>query len=196
MDTEGEERMRTSLIIPMMMYGKFRSERAKRDENGKAIVLKRDSKGRKVYDTEKCWVTHSERNGDKGVYPSVNKIYTRIAKGRQKLTAPAQKLKEKWELEAHLWMKDNHWEMSEKEKVVIELTAYFPNDNLRRDTNNVFKMMMDAFTGIIYDDDEFALPRVMDFHKVGEGEKPYFKLDIYLKSEEDEILMERIAERS
>lgn len=187
--------MRTTLILPMMMFGKFRRERAKRDKDGNAIVKKVDSKGRKVYETEKYWLEHSEKKGDKGVYPSVNHIYTRMAKGRQKLTAPAEKLKEKWETEARMWVEENGWQLTEEEKVVVELTAYFPNDKLRRDTNNVFKLMMDAFTGIVYDDDEFALPRVMDFHRVGEGEKPYFQLDIYLKSEEDEVLMQRLAER-
>lgn len=186
--------MRTTLILPMMMYGKFASTRAKRDKDGNAIVKKRDSKGRLVYEREKCWVTHSEKDGDKGVYPSVNHIYKRIAHGRQKLTTPAEKLKEKWEAAAHMWVEENGWQLTKEEKVVVELTAYFPNDNLTRDTNNVFKLLMDAFTDIIYDDDEYALPRVMDFHKVGEEEKPYFKLDIYLKSEENEVFMQRMLE--
>jgi Holliday junction resolvase RusA-like endonuclease len=185
--------MRESLILPMMMFGKFRSTRAKRDSEGNAIVKKISSKGKKVYENEKCWITHSEKNGDKGIYPSVNHIYTRMGKGRQKLTAPAEKLKDKWEAAAYMWVQDNAWKMTKEEKVVVELTAYFPNDKIRRDTNNVFKLMMDSFSDIIYDDDEYALPRVMDFHRVEEGEKPYFKLDIYLKSEEDAILMERVA---
>lgn len=185
--------MRESLIIPMMMFGKFRGTKAKRDEEGNAIVKKRDSKGRLTYVTEKTWVTHSEKNGDKGVYPSVNHIYKRMGNGRQKLTAPAEKLKEKWEMEAKAWAEKHNWEVTKKQKVVVELTAYFPADKKTRDTNNVFKLMMDAFSEIIYDDDEFALPRVMDFHRVKAGEKPYFKLDIYLKSEEDEVIMQRIA---
>lgn len=185
--------MREPLLIPMMMFGKFRRERAKRDAEGNTIIKKRDKNGKPVYEKEKYWLVHSEKNGDSGVYPSVNHIYTRMAKGRQKLTAPAEKLKEKWESFAYQWAADHNWEMTKGEKVVIELTAYFPNDKLRRDTNNVFKLMMDAFTGIIYDDDEYALPRVMDFHRVGEGEKPYFELNIYKKSEEDEILMKRLA---
>lgn len=187
--------MRNSLILPMMMFGKFRQERAKRDENGNTIIKKRNAQGKPVYEIEKVWVTHTEKKGDQGIYPSVNRIYQRMRNGRQKLTGPAERLKERWEAEAHAWVDENHWELTKKEKVIIELTAYFPNDKYRRDTNNVFKLMMDAFTDIIYDDDEFALPRVMDFHKVEEGEKPYFKLDIYLKSEEDEILMQRIAEK-
>lgn len=185
--------MRTPLIIPMMMFGKFRSTVAARDEEGNAIVLRRDAKNRPVYKKVKSWVTHSEKAGDKGVYPSVNHIYTRMAGGRQKLTAPAEKLKKRWEALAYEWVATNGWQLTKEEKVVVELIAHFPADKLRRDTNNVFKLMMDAFTGIIYDDDEYALPRVMDFHRVAEGEQPYFELNIYLKSEEDEVLMQRLA---
>lgn len=185
--------MRDTLIIPMMMFGKFRRERAKRDELGNTIIKRRDSKGRPVYETEKYWLTHSEKAGDKGVYPSVNHIFTKMAKGRLKLITPAEKLKERWEAEAREWVAKHAWQMTEGEKVVIEMTAHFPADKIRRDTNNVFKLMMDAFTGVIYDDDEYALPRVMDYHRVAEGEKPYFELNIYLKSEEDEVLMRRIA---
>ncbi|MCY9186643.1 RusA family crossover junction endodeoxyribonuclease [Bacillus halotolerans] len=188
--------MRESLIIPMMMFGRFRSTRAKRDENGNAIVKKLDSRGRKVYEKEKCWITHNQKDGDKGVYPSVNHIYERMQKGRQKLTKPAQDLKKRWEAAAHLWASKTGWTQTSNEKVVVELTAYFPSDNIRRDTNNVFKLMMDAFSEIIYDDDVNVLPRVMDFQKVKENEQPYFKLDIYLKSEEDQVIMERIAEAS
>jgi len=187
--------MRKSLILPMMMFGKFQSRRAKRDENGKAIIKGYYKNGKPKYETEKCWVIHNESKGDKGVYPSVNHIYTRIAKGRQKLTAAAERLKERWEIEARMWAEEVGWQLTQQQKVVIELTAYFPPDNINRDTNNVFKLMMDAFNGIIYDDDEYALPRVMDFHKVKEGEKPYFQLDIYLKSEEPDIMMQRVMEK-
>jgi Holliday junction resolvase RusA-like endonuclease len=185
--------MRSSLIVPMMMFGKFRSTVAARDEDGNTIILRRDAKGRPVYKKTKSWTTHSEKNGDKGIYPSVNHIYTRMAKGRQKLTAPAEGLKRRWEAAAFEWVAQNGWALTSEEKVIVELTAYFPNDKVRRDTNNVFKLLLDSFNGIIYDDDEFALPRVMDFHRVAEGEQPYFELTIYLKSEEDEVLMQRVA---
>lgn len=178
-----------------MMFGKFRSTRAKRDKDGNTIIKSYYKNGSPNYEKQKCWVTHSEKDGDKGVYPSVNHIYTRMAKGRQKLTKPAEDLKAKWEAQAMIWAQENHWEVAEKEKVVVELTAYFPNDNLIRDTNNVFKLLLDAFSKIIYDDDEYALPRVMDFHNVKEGEKPYFELNIYKKSEEDTVIMERLANK-
>lgn len=187
--------MRTSLILPMMMYGRFRRERAARDEEGNTIILDRYKNGKPKYKKEKYWLIHSEKAGDPGVYPSVNHIYTRMAKGRQKLIKPAENLKERWEAEAHFWKEAVGWEMTKNEKIIIETTAYFPQDNIRRDINNIFKLLLDAFNGIIYEDDEFALPRVMDFHHVTEGHSPYFELNIYKKSEEDEITMERFHQK-
>ncbi|MGV7000344.1 RusA family crossover junction endodeoxyribonuclease [Priestia megaterium] len=185
--------MRKTLIVPMMMFGRFRATVAKRDKNGDTIIKRRDSKGRPVYEKQKVWVVRREKDGDPGMYPSVNHIYERMAKGRQRLTEPAEQLKRKWETLAKMWAEEVAWHTTKGEKVVVELTAHFPADKKRRDTNNVFKLMMDAFTGIIYDDDEYALPRVMDFHRVAEGQKPYFELNIYLKSEEDAVMMERYA---
>lgn len=186
--------MRESLILPMMMFGRFRRERAKRDENGKTIIKGYYKNGKPKYAKEKYWLVHSEKDGDKGVYPSVNEIYVRMHKGRQRYSEPAMRLFDKWQVETRMWMDKVNWKTTNKEKVIVELTAYFPNDKIRRDVSNVLKMLPDAFTGLIYDDDEYSLPRVMDFHHVEEGQKPYFKLDIYLKSEEDEVFMRRMAE--
>lgn len=182
--------MRQSLILPMMMFGTFTRKRAKRDENGKTIKLANGKNQMK-----KVKVVHSEANGDSGVYPSVNEIYVRMAKGRQRYSDPAFQLFDKWQAFVQMWMQETGWQTTDKQKVIVELTAYFPNDKKTRDTHNAFKMMMDAFTGLIYKDDEFALPRVMDFHRVKDDEKPYFKIDIYTKEEENSVLMERLADK-
>lgn len=187
--------MNNTLKLPMMMYGKFRTTRAKRDKEGNAIVKRIDKKGRKVYEREKTWIVHSRSNGDPGVYPSVNHIYTRISNGRQKLIKPAEDLMNEWATLAKMWAKDNNW-ICEDKKVVIEMVAHFPNDNRKRDTNNVFKLMMDAFEGILYENDRTALPRVMDYKKVKDGEEPYFELTIYKKENEHEIFKERCQRAS
>src|SRR5690606_12156959 len=103
-DGSEDSMIRKSLILPMMMFGKFRRERAKRDEEGNTIIKKRDAKGRPVYEKEKYWLIHSEKNGDKGVYPSVNEIYVRMAKGRQRYSKPAEQLFDKWQAEVRKWM--------------------------------------------------------------------------------------------
>jgi Holliday junction resolvase RusA-like endonuclease len=187
--------MNNPLILPMMMYGKFRSQRVKKDEQGNTIY-KINAKGEKIPVKEKVWIEHKEERGDPGVYPSVNHIYVNMTKGRKRLSKPAERLKEKWSALAKTWAKEHQWEMTQKEKVVVELTAHFPNDNINRDVNNAFKLLMDALEGIIYDNDAYALPRVMDTTKVKDGEKPFFEIHIYKKEDEDEVQQERLRQRS
>lgn len=179
--------MYSPLILPMMMYGKFRQTRTKRDKDGNPII----KNGKRVM--EKYWKIHNELDGDPGVYPSVNHIYVRMRNGRQRLSEPAQNLMDRWAALAKMWVKDNNWEIAD-EKVVIEMTAHFPNDNRKRDTHNAFKLMLDALEDIIYTNDRYALPRTMDFKKVKEGEQPYFELNIYKKEQEYEILQKRLEQ--
>jgi crossover junction endodeoxyribonuclease RusA len=54
------------------------------------------------------------------------------------------------------------WTCTQKQKVVVDLTVYWP-DKRRRDCDNVIKRTLDACTGIIWDDDCWCLPRVQDF---------------------------------
>jgi Holliday junction resolvase RusA-like endonuclease len=195
--------MNSELILPMMMYGKFKSTRVKKDKEGNTLYEldvkgnpKLDKKGKKKPIKKNVTIYHKEEDGDPGIFPSVNHIYERMRGGRQKPTQAALDLKEKWAVAAQMWMKDNNWTKTELEKVVVEVWAYFPNESRKRDTNNVFKLMMDAFDGIIYDNDFYGLPRVMDFDVVQEGERPYFRLNIYKKDDEDEIMRERYKQSS
>lgn len=172
---------RGPLIVRMMMFGRYRSERVVKDDAGKTKTIIKN--GKKVSIKKKVWIEHV-RGVDQGFYPSVNHIYVNMAKGRKRLSDPAEDLKQSWETEAQIWANDNLWDMTKDEKVVVELTAYFPKDKTKRDTHNVFKLMLDAFEGILYENDTFVLPRVMDFHTVKEGEEPYFEINVYKKEEE------------
>jgi len=178
---------RQELILSMMMFGKFRSNRAKRDKDGKTI---KDKKGKNIL--EKCWVYHNELNGDPGVFPSVNRIYQRAQGGRQKLTKAAENLFDRWVAEASGWVEDNSWVITD-DKVILEIDVFFPNDNRKRDTHNALKLMMDAFENVIYTNDSKALPRIMNYQKIEDGEYPHFKLNIYRQDEEDEIMRKRYA---
>lgn len=40
----------------------------------------------------------------------------------------------------------------------------FWNDGRRRDADNLLKLTQDALTGIVWTDDMYCLPRVMDWH--------------------------------
>lgn len=178
--------MNPPLILPMMMFGTFTVKESKKDKDGKPIK----KNGKYVYVSAKK--TYSEENGDLGLFPSVNHIYVNMAKGRKRLSAGAEKLKEKWTAYAQMWAKDNQWEITKAEKVIVEVTPYFPNDNIKRDASNAFKLLMDALEDVIYDNDFYGLPRVMDFQKVKDGESPYFEVNIYKKEDEINVLLERI----
>lgn len=182
--------MYPSLKIPMMMYGRFQARKAKRDKDGNTIILRRDKKGRPVYKMENYWKVHSQENGDPGVYPSINRIYKRIMRGRQKLIKPAEDLMDLWATAAKMWMNDYGWEITD-EKVIMEIVFHFPDDNIKRDTHNIDKLLMDSFKGVLYVDDDTVLPRIMDYHKVKNGEDPYLELTFYKKEDEDDILKER-----
>ncbi|WP_205126982.1 RusA family crossover junction endodeoxyribonuclease [Oceanobacillus profundus] len=182
--------MREELRLPMMMFGSFKQTKAKRDENNKTI-----KKPNGQYVLQKYTKVHNEMAGDPGVFPSVNHIYQRTKNGRQKLTKPAENLLEKWNSLAQIWSYNNGWELR-SDKVVVEITTYFPNDNKERDTHNAIKLMMDALEGVIYKKDSKALPRIMDFHKVEDNDAPHFMLTIYKKEEEYEIMQSRYREAS
>jgi hypothetical protein len=178
--------MAEPLYLPMMMFGKYKDYVKERDpETGKYKTVYEKNKNGKLKPKTK-WIVHKEENGDAGFFPSVNHIYTNTRGGGRKLTKAAQDLFDKWQAIAKLWCHNNDWVMTEKEKVVVEVWAYFP-DNQKRDTNNAFKLMMDALEGIIYDNDYYALPRIMDFEILDKNNpdvRPHFKLNIYRKADE------------
>lgn len=180
--------MTEPLRLPMMMFGTFTSKVTKKDANGKAIK----KNGKYVYVSSK--VNHCEEDGDKGIFPSVNHMYVNMARGRKRLHEGAEKLKEKWNVYAKMWANDQEWSLTDGEKVVIEMTPYFPNDKIKRDASNAFKLMLDAFEGVIYENDFYALPRINDFHRIKEGEDPYFEVNIYKKVDEYHVLLKRLRE--
>ena len=47
-------------------------------------------------------------------------------------------------------------------KVVVRLWFWWPNGQ-RRDTHNTLKGVLDAWEGVLYEDDKDVLPRIMDF---------------------------------
>ena len=79
---------------------------------------------------------------------SVNNIWRRNNKGWTYLTDAGRNLKEKWAWEAR-----TQWKMEPtKEKVSLSLVLYFP-DRKRRDLSNQPKLIEDALTGVVWNDD-------------------------------------------
>jgi|SRR5579875_35960 len=182
------------LILPMMMYGKYKDYVKEKDPiTGKwKTVYETTKTGKKK--AKKKWIIHDESKGDPGFYPSVNHIYQNTRGGGKKLTQAAERLFEKWHALAHLWALDNDWNFDPQEKVVLEITCFFP-DKQKRDASNAIKLMMDALEGVLYQNDYYALPRIMDFQVLEDKSiAPYFKVVIYKKDEEKEVLKDRIEE--
>lgn len=168
----------------MMMFGSYKGYEYEQDPTtGKQKIKKKLVKG-KLKSVIKIH-RHVEENGDPGFYPSVNHIYDNDGRGGKKLSKPAQDLFDRWHSLAHLWAIQNGWELTKKEKVVVEVTAYFP-DKKGRDTNNVFKLLADSLEHAIYDNDHYALMRTMDFIYLEKNSNisPYFELRIFKKSDE------------
>lgn len=101
--------------------------------------------------------------------PSVNHAYRRVWMGRGEKRYLADKLTreaESW-MEGAAWRalaaaRRAKWECRISDKVVVELTAWWP-DARRRDIHNLHKLLADSFEGVVYSDDRFALLRDMDF---------------------------------
>ncbi len=168
----------------MMMFGTYTSYAKEKNDKGVWVNKKEIVNGKSKL--VKIKHVHVEDNGDPGFYPSVNKIYLQRSGGGKTMSAPASRLFERWQGLAKVWTYETGWELTDKEKIVIELEAFFP-DNSPRDTHNVFKLMMDALEKVIYKNDMYAMPRVMDFHilEPDSEEAPYFLLNIYKKEDED-----------
>lgn len=63
---------------------------------------------------------------------------------------------------ANLWRNKVGWQ-TPKGKVIVNLWYYWP-DNAKRDTHNTLKLLLDCLEAAnIYENDRYALPRIMDF---------------------------------
>ena len=94
--------------------------------------------------------------------PSVNHAYYTANNGMRILTDKAKNWMEEVGFFARVEMRKQKWRYSEDEKIVMELTVYWP-DNKRRDMSNLHKLLADAWEKILYKDDKMLLIRDMDF---------------------------------
>ena len=111
--------------------------------------------------------------------PTVNKLYFNCH-GRRAMTSQGKKWKAEVMTWANLQKIRQHWKLIEREKVVMEVTNFWP-DNRKRDSSNTLKILEDSFTGILYDDDRWVLPRIMDFHV--DRDNPRCEVRIYKHNE-------------
>lgn len=123
--------------------------------------------------------------------PSVNKMYATVRSAdpgkrpKRRLTTEARAWKTEAESIVFMEARAQHWACTQHSKVVVEVTAYFPDDGRKHDMNNLHKALADALEGSIYANDRMALLRDMDFH-VTKGQ-PKVELKIYQVEEDESI---------
>jgi crossover junction endodeoxyribonuclease RusA len=95
--------------------------------------------------------------------PSVNHCYFTCPKtGRRLLSKKAKQYIETVQTQAKIAANQQGWQPTVKQKVIIDLWWYFP-DNIKRDSHNGLKLLLDALEKAIYDNDRYALPRIQDW---------------------------------
>jgi Holliday junction resolvase RusA-like endonuclease len=157
-----------AIDLPANCLGKDHSKQLKKAR--KQIAAMPDAKNRPL----SFWLT---------LPPSVNSAYY-TERAQEKGKAPRRGLSpdaRRWKKEARdiaeMHALEAGWKMTRHSKVVVEITAYWPDDVVRRDMNNLHKLLADALERSIYWDDSMALLRDKDFHV--DPRRPRVELMIY-----------------
>ena len=94
---------------------------------------------------------------------SVNALYMTTRTGKRIRTARGKAWFADAEALTAKAIEEQHWQRTEKTKVVVEVYTAWP-DARRRDTNNSSKAVCDMLEHAgVYDDDRYALLRFIDF---------------------------------
>jgi crossover junction endodeoxyribonuclease RusA len=102
-----------------------------------------------------------------GTPPSVNHMYVRFLDRKGRVHRRPSREAERWK-EAIAWAaraaKLRHgWRcVPSGRKVVVKIWVFWP-DNRRRDSDNIWKILLDGLKGQLFEDDRWVLPRVMDW---------------------------------
>lgn len=98
--------------------------------------------------------------------PSVNHMYrNHVVRGRamRVISKEGQQWKNFVQQLAWAARQQQRWQLSKDEKLVAEVTIFWPTKR-RRDVENVGKLLWDSLEKVIFEDDQWLLPRYMDFH--------------------------------
>ena len=94
--------------------------------------------------------------------PTLNHVYRNVAINRRIITRDGQRWVNNVQMLAKAAILQQGWQISKGEKLVAEVTIYWPTRR-KRDVENVGKLLWDALEGIVYENDRWLLPRYMDF---------------------------------
>ena len=109
--------------------------------------------------------------------PSVNHLYNNaLIRGRRMrvLNDRGKSWQMKAKLLAKMWAMKNQWKKVDG-KVIMRLWFYYP-DWRRRDSHNYLKLIADSLEGILYTDDKFVLPQIIDFEV--DRERPRVEIEL------------------
>lgn len=142
-----------SFDMPLMMFGKYQRSVSQ----GYEIDAKGNKKRKKP---KKVW-DEMVRGQDIGLFPTVNHIYRPMRGGKQ-LTEMAKDQLVDWQTIAQIeWEAAGRTKPLSKELVYIDAYFILPDHKIR-DVSNVLKLLMDALEKVVYENDYYALPRIMD----------------------------------
>ncbi len=95
--------------------------------------------------------------------PTLNHVYRNVAVNRRITTRDGQRWVRDVQMLAQAAIRQQGWQKSTDEKLVAEVTIFWPTRR-KRDVENVGKLLWDALEGVVYENDQWLLPRYMDFH--------------------------------
>lgn len=119
--------------------------------------------------------------------PSLNHVYRNVAINRRITTSDGQKWRQNVRNIASKAIPLQRWEKTVEEKLVAEITIFWPNRR-KRDVENVGKLLWDALEGVVYDNDRWLLPRYMNFEVDKHNprvEIVFFKLNQQVEDDQD-----------
>lgn len=94
--------------------------------------------------------------------PTLNHVYRNVSVNRRVTTGEGKAWQRMVQQLAVVAMKQQRWEISQGVKIVAEVRIYWPTKR-KRDVENVGKLLWDSLEGFVFDNDQWLLPRYMDF---------------------------------
>jgi len=112
--------------------------------------------------------------------PTLNHVYRNVAVNRRITTRDGQKWVRDVQMLAQAAINQQGWQKSTDEKLVAEVMICWPTRR-KRDVENVGKLLWDALEGIVYENDQWLLPRYIDFQV--DKANPRVEIKFYLLGE-------------
>lgn len=111
--------------------------------------------------------------------PSVNHAYITTRTGQKILTKDALKFVGQAKALCLQAIDEQRWK-KDKDNVWYYMDMYFYMPDLRiRDSHNCWKVLLDALQGILYHNDYFVMPRIMDVQL--DRDYPRLEIEFYAK---------------